>query len=268
MQEKLHHTTQGSIHYWTDACAPGPMTLVLLPGLTADHRLFDRQIEAFRGRWRLLAWDPPGHGASRPFALTFGLADKARWLHAILEQEGVSRFCLVGQSMGGYVAQSFLQQFPGQAAGFISIDSAPLGRRYTTAAELWMLRRCEPVYRLYPWQALRQAGASGCARSIYGQALMRHMMDGYTHSEYAALAGHGFRMLADAIASAPSYPIDCPALLLCGSRDQAASTRRYNRAWAKTTGLPLVWVPHAGHNSNTDNPAFVNQQIDAFVRRL
>ena len=59
-----------------------------------------------------------------------------------------------------------------------------------------------------------------------------------------------------------------PALLLCGSRDQAASTRRYNRAWAKTTGLPLVWVPHAGHNSNTDNPAFVNQQIDAFVRRL
>ena len=190
MQEKLHHTTQGSIHYWTDACAPGPMTLVLLPGLTADHRLFDRQIEAFRGRWRLLAWDPPGHGASRPFALTFGLADKARWLHAILEQEGVSRFCLVGQSMGGYVAQSFLQQFPGQAAGFISIDSAP------------------------------------------------------------------------------PYPIDCPALLLCGSRDQAASTRRYNRAWAKTTGLPLVWVPHAGHNSNTDNPAFVNQQIDAFVRRL
>ena len=131
MQEKLHHTTQGSIHYWTDACAPGPMTLVLLPGLTADHRLFDRPIDAFRGRWRLLAWDPPGHGASRPFALTFGLADKARWLHAILEQEGVSRFCLVGQSMGGYVAQSFLQQFPGQAAGFISIDSAPLGRRYT-----------------------------------------------------------------------------------------------------------------------------------------
>ena len=49
MQEKIHHTTQGSIHYWTDACAPGPMTLVLLPGLTADHRLFDRQIEAFRG---------------------------------------------------------------------------------------------------------------------------------------------------------------------------------------------------------------------------
>ena len=97
---------------------------------------------------------------------------------------------------------------------------------------------------------------------------MRHMMDGYTHSEYAALAGHGFRMLADAIASDLPYPIDCPALLLCGSRDQAASTRRYNRAWAKTTGLPLVWVPHAGHNSNTDNPAFVNQQIDAFVRRL
>ena len=33
----------------------------------------------------------------------------------------------------------------------------------------------------------------------------------------SALAGNGFRMLADAIASDLPYPIDCPALLLCGA---------------------------------------------------
>ena len=125
MEIKVFSAGSGDIIYWTDYTAPEDMTLVFLPGLTADHRLFQRQLEAFAGRWRLLAWDPPAHGESRPFALNFSLRQQAEWLHAILEQEKIRRFCLIGQSMGGYVAQCFLQTYPGEAAGFISIDSAP-----------------------------------------------------------------------------------------------------------------------------------------------
>ena len=128
MQGKIYSTPKGDIHYWTDFTAPEAMTLVLLPGLTADHRLFDLQVKAFAGRYRILVWDAPGHGASRPFPLDFSLRDQAVWLHGILEQEEVRAFCLVGQSMGGYVAQCFLQEYPGEAAGFIAIDSAPLKR--------------------------------------------------------------------------------------------------------------------------------------------
>ena len=163
MQGKIYSTPKGDIHYWTDFTAPEAMTLVLLPGLTADHRLFDLQVKAFAGRYRILVWDAPGHGASRPFPLDFSLRDQAVWLHGILEQEEVRAFCLVGQSMGGYVAQCFLQEYPGEAAGFIAIDSAPLKRRYTTRWEIALLRHCGPVYRLYPWRALRVAGADGCA---------------------------------------------------------------------------------------------------------
>ena len=173
MQGKIYSTPKGDIYYWTDFTAPDPLTLVLLPGLTADHRLFGLQVKAFVGRYRLLVWDAPGHGASRPFPLNFSLRDQAVWLHGILEQEGIQSFCLVGQSMGGYVAQCFLQEYPGEAAGFIAIDSAPLKRRYTTRWEIALLRHCGPVYRLYPWRALRVAGADGCADTPYGRALMR-----------------------------------------------------------------------------------------------
>lgn len=268
MQEHIFSTLSGDIHYWTDFSAPEDMTLVFLPGLTADHRLFQKQIETFAGRYRVLVWDAPSHGASRPFNLDFTLRDMADWLHDILQQEQVSSFCLIGQSMGGYVAQSFLQSYPGEADGFVSIDSAPLKRPYTTSAEIWMLRHCEPVYQAIPWDLLRSAGPIGCAETPYGQALMRQMMDCYGHAEYAALAGYGFRILADAMAANLPYRIDCPALLLCGIHDRAASTQRYNRAWAQGEGLPLVWVPAAGHNSNSDNPVFVNRQIDLFVQKL
>ena len=55
-------------------------------------------------------------------------------------------------------------------------------------------------------------------------------------------------------------------LLLCGERDQAGFTRRYNRNWEKRTGIPVLWVPGAGHNSNTDAPEFVNDAIKHFIK--
>ena len=166
------------------------------------------------------------------------------------------------------MAQCFLQKSPGPAAGFISIDSAPLKRQYTTGLERWLLRHCQPIYWALPWDALRTVGATRCAQPLYGQSLMRQMMDNYTQAEYVALAGFGLRQLADAIAAHLPYRVDCPALLLCGKHDRAGSARRYNRAWSKGDGLPLVWVPGAGHNANADNPVFVNRQIDMFVHKL
>ena len=131
MTEKIYSTQFGDIHYWvSDSFVPGRTTLVFLPGLTADHRMFQKQIEDFEDKYNLLVWDAPGHFCSRPFTLSFSLTDKAAWLDAIFIREGILNPVLVGQSMGGYVGQAYLQQFPGKLAGFISIDSAPLQRRY------------------------------------------------------------------------------------------------------------------------------------------
>ena len=265
MERRHFETEKGRIVYWTNAFAAGRPTLALLPGLTADHRLFDRQVAAFERAYNLLVWDAPGHGLSRPFALDFDLPDKAHWLHGILRAEGAGRPVLVGQSMGGYVAQCFLQYFPGEAAGFVSIDSAPLKRRYVTAAEIWMLRRTEPMYRAFPWRLLQTLGTNGCADTGYGRGLMRAFLADYTRDEYCRLAGHGFRMLADAMAADLPYRIDCPAVLICGVHDRAGSARRYNRRWAETEGLPIHWIAGAGHNSNTDRPDEVNAVIRAFV---
>lgn len=270
MTEKTYETPCGVIHYYADIRdADGP-TLVLLPGLTADHRLFDKQIAYFEGRMNLLTWDAPGHAASWPFALTFSLSDKAAWLHDILEREGVKNPVLVGQSMGGYVAQAYAQQYPEHIRGLVSIDSAPLQRAYMTGIEIWLLKRMEPVYRVYPWKSLLKAGTNGVAVTGYGRSLMREMMMTYDgdQARYAQLAGHGYRMLAEAVEKDLPYAIPCPALLICGEKDHAGSCIRYNRAWHKKTGIPIAWIADAGHNSNTDRPEEVNALIEELVGRL
>ena len=120
--------------------------VTLLPGLTTDHRLFEKQIEYFRDKYNVFVWDAPAHAASWPFTFDFDLMDKARWLQEILEKEKISIPVIVGQSMGGYVGQAFAQLYPDKMKGFISIDSAPLQKDYMTRMELWLLKRMETIY--------------------------------------------------------------------------------------------------------------------------
>lgn len=114
--------------------------LVFLPGLTADHTLFDGQIDHFAGKCNVFVWDAPAHGLSRPYPLDFTMDDYARILHAILQIEDIQRPVLVGQSLGGYVAQAYMDLFPDCASDFISIDSAPLKKKYYPKWEIAALR--------------------------------------------------------------------------------------------------------------------------------
>ena len=271
MKENTYQTPCGTIRYWsnregTDTDA----ALVFLPGLTADHRLFEKQIEYFEGKIPLLVWDAPGHAASWPFSFDFDLMDKARWLDGILAQEGFDAPVIVGQSMGGYVGQAYAELFPEKLRGFISIDSAPLQRDYVTGMELWLLARMEPVYRYYPWKSLLKTGTNGVAVTEYGRGLMHDIMMVYDvdKARYAKLSGHGMQMLSKAMAADLPYELRCPALLICGRKDHAGSCIRYNKAWHKKTGIPIEWIENAGHNSNTDAPETVNRLIEAFLCKL
>ena len=264
-QEKIHQTPSGNIHYWVTPGNSDKPWLVFLPGLTADHHLFDRQVPAFP-EYNRLVWDAPAHAASRPFALDFSLEDMARYLHEILTAEGVGSCVLIGQSLGGYIGQSYLNLYPGTVSGFVSIDSASLSRKYFSGWELALLKDTRWMYELIPWKLLLKLGVMGTSRTPYGRELMEKTWAVYDRADYLDLTVHGFRILAEAVQAQPEYKIDCPALLLCGEKDAAGSGKRYNRRWAKEDGLPLVWLKGAGHNSNTDVPEEVNRLINEFLQ--
>ena len=264
-QEKIHQTQSGNIHYWVTPGKPEKPCLVFLPGLTADHRLFDKQLPAF-AEYNCLVWDAPAHAASRPFALDFSLEDMARYLHEILTAEGVGSFVLIGQSLGGYIAQCYLALYPGTVSGFVSIDSASLSRKYFSGWELALLKNTRWMYEIIPWKWLLNWGITGTSQTPYGRELMKKTWSVYTREEFLDLADHGYRILAEAVEARPEYRIDCPAFLLCGEKDAAGSTKSYNRRWTKEDGLPLVWLKNAGHNSNTDVPEEVNRLILEFLQ--
>ena len=91
--------------------------LVLVHGFPADHRLWAHQIRQLQEQYRLICPDLPGTGSS-PLAEPLKIADMARFILAILDQENIASCIVIGHSMGGYATLALAEQQPERLAGW------------------------------------------------------------------------------------------------------------------------------------------------------
>lgn len=265
MKEKSIHSHRGSVVYWLSKCQDETAkTIAFLHGLTGDHTLFEKQADYFAREYHVLCWDAPAHGSSRPYD-DFSYANAAEELKAILDAEQISQVILVGQSMGGYVAQAFLKQYPELVMGFVGIDTSPFGVAYYSRSDQWWLRQVEWMSLCFPHKMLVKAIASSCTYTQYAYEAMRTMLSLYTKRELCHLMGIAY---AAFLKENCDLDIQCPVLLLLGEYDKTGKVRQYCEAWRDRTGYPLHIIRNAAHNSNMDNWEEVNAEIERFINSL
>ena len=263
MLEKSVASERGKTYYWTEN-RDSSFTLVFLPGLTANHHLFDRQVEAFSGQYSILVWDAPAHGRSRPYK-DFSYRNAAEELKSILDSEGVSRVVLIGQSAGGFVAQSFYKKYADMVAGIFTIGTCPYDPSYYSKSDLFWLRQTKWMFRLYPDRILRNTMAKMCGRTQRARENMLAMLADYTKDELCRLMYIGF---AGFIPEISEMNIKCPLWLLVGQHDKTGKVMAYNKRWHKQEGFPLYIIQGAAHNANDDQPQQVNQLLSVFLQAL
>lgn len=264
-------TPHGAIRFSvTRAEATNAPWLVFLPGMLTDHRLFSPQLDYFtrgaeQGALNTFVWDPPAHGASRPYDLEALTAEGiARELVAILDVLPIDGpVTLIGQSFGGLVAQVALRIRPDLAQGFVGIDTMPLNRAHWNPLLLAGLRHVGPLLRLRPWSTIPAEAPKETCYTERAQELTREMLKDYSKDEYVALATRTFRAIAGAV-STETLTLPCPATLIVGEQDTTGGIRTMNQRWAAEEGLSLTVVEGAGHNANVDKPGPINQLIEAF----
>lgn len=265
MIEQIYESHRGNVHYWiTEDINPDVQTLVFLHGLTADHTLFDKQVEYFTGKYNLILWDAPAHGKSRSYA-DFTYPHAAEDLKNILEENHLTSVVLIGQSMGGYIAQSFIMRYPQMVSGFIAVDSCPYGESYYSKSDKWWLQQIDWMLYLYPLKVLKKAIAKQSTVTEYAFKNMLAALQPYGKKELCKLTGIG---LAGFLSDNCDMQIECPTLLLVGEHDKTGKVLSYCRLWEKKTGFPLHIIRDAAHNSNADNPEAVNKEIEGFLQGI
>jgi pimeloyl-ACP methyl ester carboxylesterase len=106
--------------------APGPATVVLIAGGGATAKVWAKVQPAVSTFARVCSYDFAGFGESDKAASEMQSADEVvDDLHRLLTASGEQKpFILVGHSVAGIYARSFVTKFPREVAGLVFVDSA------------------------------------------------------------------------------------------------------------------------------------------------
>ena len=116
-------TVNGIETYYEIHGAEGAPWLTLSHSLACSVRMWDPQIAAFKSRYRILAYDTRGHGASTAPAGAYTLDMLAEDLRALLRHLKIERTHFAGLSMGGMIGQTYALRYPGSFHGLVLADT-------------------------------------------------------------------------------------------------------------------------------------------------
>ena len=91
----------------------GDTTIVLVHGFPLDKSMWDAQVEALSGEFRVITPDLRGHGESQVVAGPYTMELLADDLKGLLDALNLDKVALGGFSMGGYAVFSFIPEVPG-----------------------------------------------------------------------------------------------------------------------------------------------------------
>jgi pimeloyl-ACP methyl ester carboxylesterase len=249
--------------------AGGGAPIVLLHGIGSNARSFVPMIEALNVPRRVLAWDAPGYGESRPLPVEWPDAtDYAMALNRLLARLGITRCVLVGHSLGTLVAARCARLLPERVAGLCLI-SPSLGGGAQKGAPLppGVAERIEQLDRLGAEQfAAARAPlllADPAAHPDVLQSVMRAM---------ASIRRPGYdqaaRMLATAGMLDDAAKITAPTVVVVGAQDRITppkNARRVFEALPASARREFFEIPDAGHAVCQEHPAAVARVIAAIV---
>lgn len=263
----VHHTLERSgvtLHYWLAGREDAPL-LAFLHGALMDHRMFNAQVSAFVGAYRVLVWDSRGHGKSRPIKDAFLMEDCAGDFAAILDAIGTAQAIICGQSMGGYIAQQIYLRHPARVRALAMIGSTDITQPYARWL-IWSLKLTYWMFKIWPYRNFAQVTANSTAISEPAR--------NYALESVLALGREGMLPIWKAVTLAinaqgvPAHTIDVPLLLTHGIDDGTGTIRFNMPKWAARASTKLHIIPDAGHNANQDNPEAFNEILREFLKAL
>jgi len=246
------------IHYWEGGRAGAPL-VVFSHGATIDHHEWDATLSVVGELFRVLAWDLPGHGLSRPGI--FHLAEAEAGLLAILDQLNVPKAILVGHSMGGNLSQEVAYHHPERVAALAMLDCTWNFMQLSAMDRFW-LKAADPIFKLYPYKTLIDQSVAVSASSSESRDLLRKAMQRLSKEEYV----HVLMDATNCLRYEPGYKVTQPLLLMIGDREATGNIRTAMPAWAKHDGVELVIIPNARHCANLDQPGIFHDHLLTFLR--
>lgn len=267
----------------------GAPTIIFTHGWGMDSTFWDQAKRHLADRFRLVLWDLPGLGKSRPAdGGAINLQEFARDLETVIEASGSDRPVLVGHSIGGMTIQTLLLQHPHihrRVAGVALLDTtytnplktmiwSPLMQalqKPVLEPAMKLVVLLQPLVWLMNWQSYLSGSAHLASRVGFGRFVTRRQLDHATllstrNPPGVEARGNLAMFHWDGSGALKDSPV--PALVIAGDLDIVTKLEA-NRAIASQSDLArLEVVEGANHMGPMERADVYDRLIAEFALRV
>jgi len=247
----------------------GDQCIVFSHGLLMNHRMFDAQVAALSDRYRCIAYDHRGQGASEvPEGAHISIEDCTADALSLIRALGTTPCHFVGLSMGGFVGLRLAARHPELLRSLTLIASAADAE---PRANIPKYRRLNFVAR---WFGVGRPLANKVMPILFGSTFLgdnsrsadidawRNHVMANRKTIYKAVNGVLYR---DPVPEGALRGITTPTQVIRGTEDVAIARERSLRVCEVVPGARFVEVEGAGHSASVEEPGAVTAAIEEFI---
>jgi pimeloyl-ACP methyl ester carboxylesterase len=246
---------------------PSAPWMTMVHGMSQDRRLFYAQVEAFKGRFRLLLLDLPGHGRSADIGGPYGLEEFALSIEAALDQAGVGTSHYWGTHTGAGAGLLLAVRHPDRFQSLILEGAVLPGRPLPTvvrtldraraiALECGIEHARKQWFDDAEWFAVMRRNPDECRAREHWAMLSEFRGDPWLDSEVAQPVAP----IADRL---PSLRV--PTLIMNGQRDLADFLEVADDLEKFLPNCRRVSIPDGGGFPLWEYPDRVNAEVWRFL---
>jgi 3-oxoadipate enol-lactonase len=245
-------TAMGRLHYVAEGEG---QPLVLMHSNGASAHEFEENFGALAERFRVIAWDMPGHGDSAVCTTHMTIGAYSDALAAFLAAMGIDSAVVGGASVGATIAVDFAARYPARVRKLLLIE--PASRTESWWAEHWhMVEWMFSIPAQSPEAIARRLVRAPTERLVQRWNIDRHKA--------------GARAMMDVMWAGREYDfvsalqrIAAPVLLMFGEKSPVIEGAPVFKEILANAVLSIL--PGAGHFPMTDVPDEFNRVIVQFV---
>jgi len=267
-----------NVHYRDEGNKNDSLPLILIHGTGASLHTWEGWVNDLKNSKRVISMDLPAYGLTGPnpskdYSITFyiGFIDK------FLENLGVKRAILCGNSLGGSIAWNYTLAYPEKVEKLILVDAGGYPTKPKSVPIMFRLARMPIINNIFK-VILPRSAVESSVKNVYvnDNKVTDELVDRYFELSLREGNRQAFldRMMAfipkpnekNTNKSAQIKDIQTPTLILWGAEDGLIPTDVAQKFHKDLPNDTLVILPNLGHTPMEEDPKTTLVEVKRFLK--
>lgn len=236
--------------------------IVCIHGFPLAHTIWSPWIPFIEDRARIITPDLRGYGRSDCTEYPASMNEMAEDILELIEFLELSQVCLVGQSMGGYVALHFARLYPERVNGLMLVASHPYAdSQQTRENRMQMIEKVRTVgvketLKTFPEKLSTDASVQEYALQIIDKVGVESVV-----ASQMAMAGRVDN--TDILRNA-----GFPTAIVVGDQDQFVNAAMQEKMRADLPNTDFMVIPDVGHMLMMEAPEKLTASVVTLIEKI